>query len=591
MPEPGGRPEESARGFRAAQAAAALFFFSFLAFSWLSHNGTITDPLVNAYTPAVFQLVAYTLAAATAARASIVSTGRRQLAWGMLSASSTCAALGVLAIIFLQGQLPQAAFTFFLFLVVNGIGLAGLTLLLPSQMRYERQAVSVLDALIVAGSLFCILWMLVFDRLYALSQASFYNRLTTMLYPSLTVIVLTLAISVFTRSPQAVRAPLRYLLAAWSIAAVALPVYTYFALQGKPWAAYIGVGGALATLMLDSLAALRVPRAAVVEVPEPIKASLAARYTVYVPIAVLVPVGIWHYANTGALDVPTFTVGVSVFALLFLRLILAQRETERINQLLSESAEFKTQMLRFISHEIANPLTPLMMQKAMMKRAQDKGIPLDETATRNFAVFSRSLSRLESLSKDVRSIAQLDAGKMPLELDEHDLVAETQKAVDASRPAAEQRNIQLKFMAPQSPAPAQVDAQRYGQVVDNLLSNAMKFTPEGGSIDVAVVKDGDNWTLIVQDTGAGLSPEQRDRLFTAFGRAHGNQAPGLGLGLVICKGIVEAHGGAITVDSPGPKRGTQFRVSLPSVPPMLARMPAPSKTAQSRDSAADMAAE
>jgi signal transduction histidine kinase len=563
-----------ANAFRVAQIAAALLFLAFLTFAWYSYHGRIQDPSLNAYAPVGFQLVAYFLAAATAASASAISRGRTRWAWALLSASSACAALGIVVLVFFQA-VPQDAFTFYLFLLVNGIGLTGLVLLLPSQEHYERQLIPILDSLVVAGSLFCLFWMLVFGPLYEVSQASYYSRLTTILYPSLTVVVLTLIVSVFARTPHAVRAPLRYILAAWCTAAVALPVYTYFALEGKTWAAYIGVGGVLATLLLDALAALRVPTMVGSEVPAPIKASRASHYVVYVPVATVVPVAIWHYITTGVLEAAVFAVGISVFVFLFARLVLSQRETERINQLLRESAEFKTQMLRFISHEIANPLTPLMMQGAMMKRAQEQG-PVDEATQRNFAVFARSLNRLDSLSKDVRSIAQLDAGKMPLDMQEHDLVAETQKAVDASRGLAEQRQIQLKFLAPKSPALARIDAERFGQVVDNLLSNALKFTQANGTIDVAVVEDAPGWTLIVQDTGAGLSSEQRNRLFTAFGRAHGNQAPGLGLGLVICKGIVEAHGGTITVESQGPKRGTQFRVHWPNIPaPATPPMAAP----------------
>lgn len=557
--------EQVGRSFQAAQWAGAAFLLAFLAFSWFSYHGQVTNPVVNAYAMVAFQLVAYILFAGAAAYAAWVSADRARLAWGCLCASATCAALGIVVLVFFQTQLPQAQFTFFLFLVVNGVGLAGLFFLLPSQAHYERQIVIVLDALIIAGSLFCILWMTVFGRLYELSKAGYYERLTTVLYPTLSVIVLTLLFSVFIRTPQEVRAPVRYLLAGWCIAAVALPIYTYFALAGKVWAAYIGVGGALAAIVLDSLGALRVSRVVEIQTPPAIKVLKASQYAVYVPVAILVPVSIWHYEHTGGLGTPMFTVGIAVFVLLFARLVVAQREAAHINALLTESLAFKTQMMQFISHEIANPLTPLMVQKALMQHAKEQGDPLDQTAARNLEVFSRSLGRLESLSKDVRALAQLDAGKMPMDLHELDLVAETQKAVDAVRPAAEHKQLHLKFVVPRLPALARVDPQRYGQVVDNLLSNAMKFTQPNGSIDVAVVEESAGWTLIVQDTGAGLSPEQRDRLFTAFGRAHGNQAPGLGLGLFICKGIVEAHGGTITVDSQGPKRGTQFRVTLPAI--------------------------
>ena len=551
------------RSFRVAQAVAVAFALAFVVFAYLSFKGYVRDPYVNAYTIVAFQLVAYAAAAAASAFAATVSLGRRRLAWGLLASSSGIASLGILVLVCFQASLDQAVFTFGLFVAVNGIGLAGLFLLLPERLRHERQAILLIDAFVAAGSLFSILWILVLGRLFEASASTFFDRLTTVLYPSLGVAVLTLGIMVFARTPQEVRAPMRYLLAAWCTAALGLPVYTYLALQGHAWAVYVGPGTVVAALSLQALAALREGRSPKVETPPPLKRSVAAEFFPYVPLFLAIPVVAGEFNARGTVAPVVFAVSMAVVGLVFLRLLLIQRENKRINKGLVESAAFKTEMLRFISHEIANPLTPLVIQQSLMAKAEGVGTPMDEREKRNLEVFSRSLSRLQSLSKDVRSLAQLDAGRLPIERTENDLVAETRKALDAARPTAEQKQLKLNFLAPKASAIANVDAQRYGQVVDNLLSNAIKFTPPGGSIDVAVVPEGLDWVLVVQDTGLGLSPEQRNRLFTAFGRAHGNQAPGLGLGLVICKAIVEGHGGAISVESQGPKRGTQFRVRFP----------------------------
>lgn len=263
------------------------------------------------------------------------------------------------------------------------------------------------------------------------------------------------------------------------------------------------------------------------------------------------------------MSAPAVEVAVVVAVLLCVRVVVAQRENAQLNERLQQSLDFKTEMLQFISHEISNPLTPLVIQRVLMQKAKDEGRPVDATDAQNLEVFARSVARLESLSRDIRSLAQLEGSRIPMNLENCDLVAETQKGVDAARSAADQRGVQVKFLAPQRPAVARLDAQRYGQVVDNLLSNAIKFTPQGGSIDLAVLEAPEVWVLLVQDTGAGLSREQLAQLFTAFGRAHGDLAPGLGLGLVICKGIVEAHGGHIVVESPGPKLGTRFKVTFP----------------------------
>ena len=559
--------------FGVSLAAAAAFMLAFVAFSFLAASGRMADPYVVGYSAVGFQVLAYVLAAGATGFAAAVSQGRRRMAWGLLSASAGTSALGISVLVAFQGRLDQALFTFVLFLAANGLGLAGLFLLLPAKLRHERQAVILVDALVAAGSLFAVLWILELGTLYEASQATFFDRLTTVLYPSLGVAVLTLGLVVFSRTPQEVRPHMRYLLASWCVAALGLPVYTYLALQGHAWAVFVGPGTVVAAMSLEALAALRVPRSPEAETPAPFKRSRARDALPFLSVALAVPVVAWDYAQDGKVAGVAVAVGVGVVGLLFARLLLMQRENARIHKELSESAAFKTEMLRFISHEIANPLTPLVIQQALMAKAEEGG-PVDERAQRNLEIFSRSLSRLQSLSQDVRSLAQLDAGMMPIERIENDLVVETQKGVDAARPAAEGRHLQLNFLAPKAPALAFVDPQRFGQVVDNLLSNAIKFTPPGGTIDVAVVPEGPDWTLIVQDTGLGLSPEQQQRLFTAFGRAHGNQAPGLGLGLVICKAIVERHGGTITVESQGPKRGTQFRVRLPGLPAVPAPLQA-----------------
>jgi signal transduction histidine kinase len=140
-------------------------------------------------------------------------------------------------------------------------------------------------------------------------------------------------------------------------------------------------------------------------------------------------------------------------------------------------------------------------------------------------------------------------------------------AVAAHQALAEQRGLRL--VADVAPAPVPVDGERFDQVVDNLLSNALKFTPAGGLVTVRLRGGADGATLEVADTGAGLAPEQSERLFTAFGRAHGDTQPGLGLGLYLCKAIVAGHGGRIGAESLGPGQGSTFRVHLPAAPPAV----------------------
>jgi signal transduction histidine kinase len=103
--------------------------------------------------------------------------------------------------------------------------------------------------------------------------------------------------------------------------------------------------------------------------------------------------------------------------------------------------------------------------------------------------------------------------------------------------------------------------------VDNLLSNALKFTPKGGAIDVKLWRAPGGWAVVeVKDSGAGMTPEQQAGLFSAFGRPKGSTTPGLGLGLYLCKAIVDGHGGRISAVSEGAGQGARFRVEMPPGP-------------------------
>jgi signal transduction histidine kinase len=137
------------------------------------------------------------------------------------------------------------------------------------------------------------------------------------------------------------------------------------------------------------------------------------------------------------------------------------------------------------------------------------------------------------------------------------------EAVDAARPQADKKGVLLSVDA--EPVKTAGDAERLGQVVDNLISNALKFTPEGGTVSVGVSSRGETALIEVSDTGMGISPQDQEMLFERFYRTTDVEKlalPGLGLGLSICKAIAESHEGSISVASTE-GRGTTFTVELP----------------------------
>jgi signal transduction histidine kinase len=181
-------------------------------------------------------------------------------------------------------------------------------------------------------------------------------------------------------------------------------------------------------------------------------------------------------------------------------------------------------------------------------------------------IVQRSTERLMRLVGDLLLIGQIDSGKLALEPAPTDLAAVVEKVVETAVPLARMKGIALTLHV--EPVPELVaDRGRLAQLTDNLLSNALKFTPEGGSVAVAVRPEGDWCVLEVSDSGFGIEESERGRLFERFFRsaeATEQAIQGTGLGLAISKAIVEAHGGEIMlVDRPGP--GATFRVELPAV--------------------------
>jgi len=248
-----------------------------------------------------------------------------------------------------------------------------------------------------------------------------------------------------------------------------------------------------------------------------------------------------------------------LLALLALRMMLLARENRHLAARFQASDDFKTQLLRFISHEIANPLSPLKVQVRLLQTGAASA------ADKAWQAVERSIGRLESLSRDVRLMALAETRRIVQKTEPADLAPRIASAVQAHQAVAAQRGLVLRPDIQPMPLVVPIDGERFDQVVDNLLSNALKFTPKGGAIDIRLFRSpGGTAVFEVIDSGAGMSAEQQARLFSAFGRPQGSTTPGLGLGLYLCKAIVDGHGGRISASSEGQGRGSRFRVELPA---------------------------
>lgn len=235
------------------------------------------------------------------------------------------------------------------------------------------------------------------------------------------------------------------------------------------------------------------------------------------------------------------------------------QKTRQQAERLMELDRLKTEFFQNISHEFRTPLTLMIgpLESAVSERA---ALPYDqaEIALRN----SRRLLRLVNQLLDLQRI---DAGRMQPTFRPCDLVDFVNQTVDSFRPYCQKKGIQVYTQLSDCPS-VYLDLEKFDKVLYNLLSNAMKFTPKGGSITVTLQRAGDHCLLQVKDTGVGIRADQIPHLFERFRQAEGSASrshEGSGLGLALVKELVEIHGGQITVESVY-RQGAAFTVWLPT---------------------------
>jgi signal transduction histidine kinase len=238
----------------------------------------------------------------------------------------------------------------------------------------------------------------------------------------------------------------------------------------------------------------------------------------------------------------------------------AHRLVQEQNERLRQADQLKDEFVALISHDLRTPLTSIM---GYLELTMD-----DTTLTHEqrsyLEVVERNSERLLHLVNDLLFVARLEAGQLELQPAELDLAAVVRQAVEEATPRARSKGIALSYEADDVPA-VSADRGRVFQLLDNLVSNAIKFTPEGGRVDVRILQRGEAVQVEIEDTGIGIASGDQGQLFQRFFRtstARDQQIPGTGLGLYIARAIVEAHGGEITVESE-PGLGTTFRVDLP----------------------------
>jgi two-component system, OmpR family, sensor histidine kinase BaeS len=241
----------------------------------------------------------------------------------------------------------------------------------------------------------------------------------------------------------------------------------------------------------------------------------------------------------------------------------------RMAQALESTERRRQALLADLAHELRTPLATL---EGYVEGLADGVVTPDEEA---WAVLGAELVRLRRLVEDLETLSRAEERQLDLRLGPVDPAALVRRAVQAAEPAYAARGVTLGVSVDRSLSLVSADADRLGEVLGNLLGNALRHTPPGGQVEVTAGQRGNQVELSVRDSGEGIPPELLERVFERFCRVDAartrNGSGGSGLGLTISRAIVEAHGGRVWAESAGRGHGARFVVRLPTIPPAPAR--------------------
>jgi signal transduction histidine kinase len=226
---------------------------------------------------------------------------------------------------------------------------------------------------------------------------------------------------------------------------------------------------------------------------------------------------------------------------------------------------FKNEILGTVAHDLKNPLGVILGRTEMLTELIATGASKDGITTQ-IEHIRDAAKRLTSMVDHLISDAMADAFDITIRREAVDLAALVSEVVEANRPLAQNKQQIIDVAAPEHLS-TMCDADRIREAIDNLVSNAIKYSPMGGRIRIEVLAEGDNAAIRITDEGAGLSPEDLGRLFGRFQRLSAKPTAGessTGLGLSIVKRIIDMHGGDVTAESSGPGRGSTFTITLPA---------------------------
>lgn len=252
--------------------------------------------------------------------------------------------------------------------------------------------------------------------------------------------------------------------------------------------------------------------------------------------------------------------------------------TEFARRAAEEANRLKDEFLMTLSHELRTPLNAVWGWTRILRA----GAVGDHRLARGLEVIDRNAAVQLRLIEDLLDISSIVAGKLRIEMEPTDMQAIVAAVADSARPAAEAKNVLLTVSPLDAVSRVRGDAERLQQAIWNLVSNAVKFTPAGGSVTISTATAGGYVQVDVTDTGAGIDAAVLPHIFERFRQGESGTVRthmGLGLGLAIARSLVEAHGGTLTAASDGVGYGATFTMRLPLTTNVASATPAPAAAA------------
>ena len=236
-------------------------------------------------------------------------------------------------------------------------------------------------------------------------------------------------------------------------------------------------------------------------------------------------------------------------------------EIREAEEALKEAVATRDEVLAVVSHDLRNPVGTIAAAAELVA-----DVPLSaERRDEHLSTIRRAADRVNKLIQDLLDVAKIEAGKISLEMGFEEMGELATEAVQQAEWLARKKGVDLSFKGFGSePLLANVDRNKILQVMSNLIENGVNFTPEGGTVTVSVRKKGTDVSVAVSDNGMGIEPQVVDNLFDRFWQGHRKDGKGSGLGLTIVKGILEAHGTVVKVET-ALGEGSSFEFSLPLV--------------------------